>query len=142
VEVHSVRPALRRTADGSVLTDLVVEVVQSRRGYFNPEEQHRRDDRNDPASREDVPGDFVFRRGSTILIDPRRSEIRRVMSTRDTIAGDSDGKNPELDRVRSFLTGGIPLAGNAFDAGLANSLRVSSSARREPFALVHQLEEA
>lgn len=137
VEVHSVRPALRRTADGSVLTDLVVEVTQSRRGYFDPNEQEKQD-KPSRAGQENGPPDFYFRRGATILIDPRRSEIRRVMRTRDTIAD-----QPELDRVRSFLTGGILLAGNAFDAGLPNSLRrASSSARNEPFALVHQLEEA
>ena len=40
VEVHSVRTALRRTAEGSTVTDLVVEITQRRRGYFDKDEQN------------------------------------------------------------------------------------------------------
>ncbi len=39
VEVHSVRPALRRTLDGGLRTDLVLEMTQRRRGWFDAEEQ-------------------------------------------------------------------------------------------------------
>src|SRR6187402_2039954 len=39
VEVHSVRTALRRTARGGTVSDLVVEITQRRRGYFDAEQQ-------------------------------------------------------------------------------------------------------
>src|SRR5687767_2871235 len=43
VEVHSVRPALRRTLSGAPRTDLVVEVTQRRAGYFDEDEQKEHD---------------------------------------------------------------------------------------------------
>ena len=39
VEVHSVRTALRRDARGATVTDIVVEVTQRRRGYFEQADQ-------------------------------------------------------------------------------------------------------
>ena len=39
VEVHSVRTALRRSPRGALVTDLVVEITQRRRGYFDAAEQ-------------------------------------------------------------------------------------------------------
>ena len=39
VEVHSVRTALRRNLRGAIQTDLVIEVTQRRRGYFESDEQ-------------------------------------------------------------------------------------------------------
>ena len=64
--------------------------------------------------------------------------MRRVIRTPGTIADDD-----ELDRVRRFLLGERRHRGNAFDAGLAPSLRRrDDDARDEPFALLHQLEES
>ena len=39
VEVHSVRPAIRRTVQGSTSVDLVIEITQRRDGYFDLEVQ-------------------------------------------------------------------------------------------------------
>ena len=39
VEIHAVRPAIRRTARGMTSTDLVIEITQRRDGYFDKEEQ-------------------------------------------------------------------------------------------------------
>jgi hypothetical protein len=137
VEVHAVRPALRRTLDGSARTDLVIEITQRRRGYFDPDEQKRRDDRNDPLSTVVAEPDFIFRAGCTILVDPRTAVVRRVIRTRGTIASDA-----ELDNVRRYLKGEIVVIGNAFDAGLPRSLRDEGPApRNEPFALLHQMGE-
>jgi hypothetical protein len=136
MEVHSVRPALRRTADGSARTDLVVEITQRRRGYFTRDKQEEMDKKG-PALGPKDKGDFVYRAGCTILIDPRKGEIRRVIRTPGTIAS-----NAELDRVRLFLNGESGIAGNAFDAGLARSLSEDHhAAHDEPFALLHQHEE-
>ena len=128
-----VRPAIRRTLDGIQRTDLVVEVTQRRRGYFDPEEQKKMDKRGTKISR-NRDGDFKYRAGCTLLIDPAKQEIRRVIRTRGTI-----NDNIELERLRRFLTGEVDTGGNAFDAGLALSVRERRSVgRNEPFALLHQ----
>jgi hypothetical protein len=121
VEVHSVRPALRRTLDGSILTDIVIEVTQRRRGYFDPCIQ-RAQDANEGAAAGSGKGDFTFRAGCTVLVDPRTADIRRIIRTPGTIASDRD----------------------AFDAGLPGSLAAGGRARQrdEPFALLHALEES
>jgi hypothetical protein len=63
--------------------------------------------------------------------------VRRVIRTPGTIAD-----NNELARVRRFLGEGDGASGNAFDGGLAVSLRDREvDGREEPFALIHQLEE-
>lgn len=131
VEVHSVRPAIRRTLSGEFRTDLVVEITQRRRGYFDPEEQKAVDTGKRKPSKD---GDFKYRAGCTILIDPVKQEIRRVIRTPGTVADDR-----QLERVRRFLTGEFDTGGNAFDAGQPNSLRVASlRAAKEPFAFLHQ----
>jgi hypothetical protein len=137
VEIHAVRPALRRTVNGGVRTDLVVEITQRRRGYFEPDEQALMDQPGDPIDR-DEHGDFIYRAGATILIDPTTQEVRRIIRTPGTIAD-----NDELERVRRYLLGETGISDNAFDAGLTASIRSGkSSLRNEPFALLHQrLEE-
>jgi hypothetical protein len=133
VEIHSARPALRRTIDGTAHTDIVIEITQRRRGYFDPEVQQA----VDTGGRVPPKPDFIFRAGCTVLVDPRMAEVRRVIRTAGTIA-DTD----ELNRIRDFLTGGRGVVGNSFDAGFAESLADEyRSTRVEPFALLHQLEE-
>jgi hypothetical protein len=144
VEIHSVRPAIRRTIAGITSADLVIEITQRRNGYFDEREQKAMDD---PAKQgELVSGsgrrrrgrpDFFYRAGATILIDPATREVRRVIRTPGTIAD-----NAELSRVRRFLLGADGGSGNAFDGGLAISLRDRDfGGRDEPFALIHQMEE-
>jgi hypothetical protein len=137
VEVHSVRTALRRSARGTLLTDLVVEITQRRRGYFDPDEQAAADARIKPFGRQE-DGDFKYRAGCTLLIDPATMTVRRVIRTAGTIADEA-----ELARVREFLTGEIVSTGNAFDSSRPPSLRrhPHSRAQREPFAMLHRLSE-
>lgn len=136
VEIHSVRPAIRRTITGMTSTDLVIEITQRRDGYFDEKEQERMDTRTSDGRRRAGKPDFRYRAGATILIDPSTREIRRIIRTAGTIADAG-----ELDRVRRFLMGGDG-SGNAFDGGLPTSLRDHDPAAwREPFALLHQLEE-
>jgi hypothetical protein len=135
VEIHAIRPTLRRASSGSTSVDLVIEITQRRDGYFDPEEQ-RRVDAGDGAPGIHQP-DFIYRAGATILIDPSTSEVRRVIRTPGTIADDR-----ELDRVRRFLLGAGGGSGNAFDGGLATSMRNRDPGTRdEPFALLHELDE-
>jgi hypothetical protein len=132
VEVHAARPALRRTIDGGAHTDIVIEITQRRRGYFDANVQEAVD-----AGRPAPKPDFIFRAGCTALVDPRTAEVRRVIRTAGTITATA-----ELDRVRDFLTGRRGVVGNSFDAGFAESLADEyRSTRVEPFALLHQLEE-
>lgn len=147
VEVHSVRWALRRGPRGESFTDLVVEITQRRRGYLDPAVQRQKDaatqpESNDPsqtgtpketstdAERKEDEGDFKYRAGCTLLIDPRNMQVRRVIRTRGDINDDD-----ELERMRKYLTGGLE-PNNAFNAGYA-ALKV-----KEPFALLHRETEA
>ncbi len=136
VEIHAARPALRRSLGGAARTDLVVEITQRRKGYFDRDFQRRMDDRIRPPAAL-APHDFVYRAGCTVLIDPMTAEVRRVIRTAGTIADDG-----ELERVRRFLVGEAGAAGNAFDAGLPRSLGLAgATVRNEPFALLHRHEE-
>lgn len=135
VEIHSARPALRRTVRGSARTDLVIEITQRRRGYFDPKVQKQQDDRSQVVP--EVEPDFIFRTGCTALVDPVSAEVRRIIRTSGNIADDG-----ELERVRRFRVGETGAVGNALDSGLAGSLRLGSAgARNEPFAMLHQLGE-
>lgn len=137
VEIHAVRPAMRRTASGMISTDLVIEITQRRDGYFDPREQAKADQPAAAGRSKRAEPDFRYRAGATILIDPTTSEVRRIIRTPGTINDDA-----ELDRVRRFLLGESGGSDNAFDGGRAMSLRLRGAAtREEPFALLHQLEE-
>jgi hypothetical protein len=130
VEVHSVRTALRRSPRGATVTDLVVEITQRRRGYFDLEKQ-RRKDASASALKESDPGDFRYRAGCTVLIDPVTMRVRRVIRTSGTISDDI-----QLERVRSFLADGGLEPDNAF------WLARDAIAAKEPFALLHRHMEA
>lgn len=135
VEVHAVRPSIRRTLYGGPRTDLVVEVTQRRRGYFDPDKQREMD-----ASEEPLPpgeqGDFRYRAGATVVIDVATQEVRRVIRTPGTILDDN-----QLERERRHMTGEVETVGNAFDAGRARSLKAAGRRRKEPFALLHVSQE-
>jgi hypothetical protein len=123
IEVHSVRSAIRQTIAGSYKTDIVVEVTQRRRGYFDPTIQEVKDKE---GAAQDKKGDFTYRAGSTILIDAATQQVRRVIRTRGKIDSDK-----ELDNVRNYLLGNYGNSGNAFDAG------IHSHDLDEPFAILH-----
>jgi hypothetical protein len=128
VEVHSVRSAVRRSPRGGTVTDFVVEITQRRRGYFDPDKQKQMDSAGSNPGPDDK-GDFRYRAGCTLLINPATMEVRRVIRTTGTIADDL-----HLSRIRQFLTGELQ-AGNAFDAA-PTALKA-----REPFALLHHHTE-
>lgn len=134
VEIHAVRPTIRRTISGGTSVDLVIEITQRRDGYFDQDEQAAMD--ASTGQRRSGTPDFNYRAGATILVDPSTSQVRRVIHTAGTIAD-----NDALDRARRFRLGGDG-SGNAFDGGRAINLRDRDPAdRHEPFALLHQLEE-
>jgi hypothetical protein len=84
IEVHSVRPAMRRSVQGTTKIDLVIEVTQRRDGYFDAGIQQQMD----AGGQERIPPDFIYRAGTTIVIDPATREVRRVIRTPGTIADD------------------------------------------------------
>jgi hypothetical protein len=136
VEVHSVRTALRRDSRGQTVTDIVVEVTQRRRGYFDQQAQRSADARTIPfpASKN---GDFKFRAGCTIVIDGTKNTFRHIIRTPGTVEDDK-----ELDFVRAFLTGEADADVNSFDGRRQRSLaepRVRGF--NEPFAMLHRHSE-
>lgn len=121
-EVHSARMANRRGARGQVEREYVVEVMQRRRGYLDPEKQREMDalDVLPPDER----GDFTFRTGCTLLIDAGLYRIRRVIRT------EGDISDPvALEKVRAYLAGSRADPDNAF-YGLQDG-------ERETFARLH-----
>lgn len=121
VEVHSVRPARRVGPDGQQLTDLVVEITQSRRGYLTDEEQRAAD--RDPNPPEEY---FTFRGGCTLLIDMCTKEVRYCI-----------GKNilseKRLQRQREYLS---PTSEQTLGATYFGDFRTGDN--KEPFALLHR----
>jgi hypothetical protein len=124
VEVHSVRVARRNSPQEGTVTDLVVEILQRRRGYFDTDRQKAVDESASDPPAEDH-GDFTFYGGCTLLIDPSDCRIRYAV-TKHILSGS------RLDRERAFRTGVDP------------SLRVTyfgdprrQREPREPFALLH-----
>lgn len=99
IEVHSVRPTRRQGPDGQPMTDLVIEVTQRRRGYYDPADQEQADKvATDPPPQED----FWFRGGCTLLVDLEHREVRylivkdiesaeRLAAQRAFLLGPSDG---------------------------------------------------
>jgi len=127
VEVHSVRTALRRGPRGSTKTDLVVEITQRRRGYFDAEKQ-KQVDADGPVENDD--GDFRYRTGCTALIDPATMGVRRIVRTPGTVVDDRC-----LSRLRHFLTDG------GIEPETAFWLTRNALYEQEPFALLHRQAE-
>jgi len=129
VEVHSVRLARRTTPDGEPLTDIVVELLQKRRGYFDLDRQ-RAVDRGNGKPGDDF--DFIFRGGCTLLVDPSTYKVRYAINKH--ILSEGPGR---LDQQRDFLQGeGTDLRATYF----GDPARESTA--REFFGLLHQPDEA
>lgn len=122
------RSAVRRSPRGGAVTDFVVEITQRRRGYFDPEKQRKMDATGNSPDPNDK-GDFRYRAGCTLLINPATMEVRRVIRTEGTISDDA-----QLTRIRQFLIGELE-PGNAFDAA-QKALQA-----KEPFAVLHRHTE-
>lgn len=123
VEVGSARIARRYGPDGQLLPQLVVQILQKRRGYLSATdqtlaEQGRADDLGDAW---DQP-DFWFRGGATVHIDLRDGRLRRVIRKRI----DNDVR---LAAEREFRGG---------DAMGFEVSRPGGRHRAEPFAFVHR----
>jgi len=122
IEVHSVRIARRAGPDGQDMRQLVVEIIQRRRGFFKEDMQAKADKgqvEGEPAP-DPKAMDFNFYGGCTLLVDLRDGRVRYVVRKRI----DDDKR---LDDQRKHLLGvSGNLAAVYFDAG------------REPFAMLHR----
>ncbi len=109
IHVAGVRIAKRMGQRGQTEREYVVEIVQTRRGYFDPEKQLEEDALEPGPLLNRRPHDFLYRAGSTFLIDARSFEIRRLIRTRHRI-DEADG----LVALRSHLTRTQDQTSNAF----------------------------
>jgi hypothetical protein len=137
LEVHSVRPARRIGPDGQTVTELVVEMTQRRRGYYDPEIQEE----VDHGKRKPPRADFIFRGGCTLLIDPDTAEVKYCIHKKIL-------NTDRLDRTRRYLLGDeTPSLGATYfgDPRLVFFQRLTArpgdavwGAKAEPFALLHR----
>ncbi len=127
IEVHSVRVAQRPGPHGEISTDLVVEIVQRRRGFLKEGGQGAYD--HAPEADPNVDGDFRFRRGCTLIIDTSRCVIRYAICNKGNVSKDEG----ELERVRKYLAEGSSQEKSAFWS--TNSFHAQDS---EQFAALHR----
>jgi hypothetical protein len=140
LEIHSVRPARRIGPNGQTETELVVEMTQRRRGFYDPDIQKK----EDSGKKKPRKPDFIFRGGCTLLIDPDTAEVRYCIYKR------IKSKN-RLSRMRTFLTGDItPSASTTYFSDLKKvyfqkvidgKWTSEGGIAFEPFALLHRSTE-
>jgi hypothetical protein len=94
LEIHSARPARRIGPDGQTVTELVIEMTQRRRGYYDRSVQ----DKVDRGKLKKIPKpDFIFRGGCTMLVDPETAEVKYCVYKRIK-------SKTRLERTRTHLT--------------------------------------
>jgi hypothetical protein len=121
-EVHSLRPCRRIGPDGQQRTDAVVELVQKRKGFFDPDDQKAVDEGKIAFA--EAKQDFYFRGGCTLVIDPKTGVIRYCI--RKSIWSES-----RLNQERRFRQGDFgDAAGGAY-------LGPSSPDDENPFRFLH-----
>jgi hypothetical protein len=126
--VHGFRPCRRIGPDGQELTDVVVELIQRRRGFFDAARQRAADARRgkdwtDAAFAAEQP-DFSFRGGCTLVIDPKTGVVRYCV--RKAVAGPS--AEARLTAESNFRQG---------RSGAATAAYLDPPADANPFAALH-----
>ena len=124
IEVHSVRTAMKQGALGWPEQHMVVVLTQWRAGFFDRDLQKAKD--QESGSFDDKDRDFIYRAGCTLLINPEKMQISRVIRTPGTVADEG-----ELNRMRDYLVGGLTPP----DAFAPVAARFAATA--EPFAFLH-----
>ncbi len=127
LEVHSVRAARRSVEGGATKLDLVMELIQRRRGYLHHEAAggSRVAARGLSTFLDRPPADFKFRGGCTLLIDGETGDIRYCI----------------LKSIRSDATAGAPASLRVGARAVAHATYSPADPRaasREPFALLHR----
>ena len=121
LQVYSTRVARRAGPDGQELNQLVIQVVQKRKAFFDV----KRQEKADTEGLEDSP-DFWFRGGATLLIDLRDGQLRYAIRKR---IRDEDRLAKERDfHLRRRDPTALELYGEPTEDGPAP----------EPFAMIHR----
>jgi hypothetical protein len=127
-EVHSLRPARRVSPDNATLTDLVVVITQQKKVPLYPEQP-------------DGPT-FLFRGGSTLIVDQETTEIRYVIYKR---ISSKEREQRQREFLQSQLGGTTAFSlwsGEGRDADYTEMLRqtyFADEAEAEPFAFLHRM---
>ena len=119
-EIHHVRPCRRIGPDGQERNDVVVEIVQRRKAFFDEELQRKVD--FGEVKYADAQQDFYFRGGCTLVVDPGSGDVRYCV--RKAITQDK-----RLDQERRFRQGQF--------ADPAGGAYLSGDDRGNPFAFLH-----
>ena len=136
VSVRLVRMARRIGRRGQTESEYVVEIIQSRDGYFDPDMQALADAGDENAfakgwkaryGKRKRRRDSRYRAGATLLIDASTYEIRRVIRTR--YRADED---VGLE-MRRYLLGSGDIAPNAFDGPREDAQKTANT-----FAALHR----
>ena len=130
VQIHSFRIARRRGPRGDYLTELIVEITQRRRGFFDLEDQRKIDQgiaELDPSNR----GDFTMRGGCTLIVDPRQASNPRY-GIRRVIRKGSILDEARIVRQRRFLTR---------DSSSLRAVYFDDDRDDELFAILHSHDE-
>ncbi|MCP3447201.1 hypothetical protein [Bradyrhizobium sp. CCGUVB14] len=118
-DVQSVRTTRRIGPDGEELPQLVVEIVQERRGFSDAGEQANAD----ASGHRSRGADFTFRGGCTLIIDLHSARVRYIVS-KDILSAS------RLEAQRRFLFERETESLGATYFGL--------DSREEPFAFLHR----
>ena len=94
-EIHAVRPSRRVGPDGQLLMSLIVEIMQKRYVFVDPDLQERADS-GELSDSELKSSDFVFRGGCTLIYDLETAQLR--YSIRKNIISQE-----RLDAQRAFF---------------------------------------
>jgi hypothetical protein len=123
IEIHSVRATRRNGPDGQDQRQLIVEITQRRRGFFDEDAQTAAENSTALPARED----FIFRGGATLVFDLNKRKL--IYAIRKSITNTA-----RLAEQRQFLIERpqFRLVSNYRDD------RRSKNMSREPFAFAHR----
>ena len=129
IEVNSVRQAYRIDRRRQAHVDLVVEITQERRGYYDPQIQADVD--SGKITGDAVPdSDFTFRGGATLLIDSQCGKIRYIVNKHV-------GSNRRLAIQRRYLSEPEISPALTYFGNPQRNFFKGRGEQREPFALLH-----
>jgi hypothetical protein len=140
LEVHSVRPAVRVGRDNKTMVELIIEMTQRRKGYYDKKIQLEMDRGNSNT----ITPDFIFRGGCTLILDTNTARVKYCVYKK---IFDEDDNDNRLERMRKTMTGemdqslrstyfGDPYR-SYFKEFSANALDSGEGEVTEPFRLLH-----
>lgn len=120
-EILAVRTAQRVGPDGDLEPQIVIEIVQERRGYRTPEQQREVDA---TGRAEGARAEFTFRGGATLVVDLRTRRVRYCI-----VKDINDDARLEAQRAFQFVAQSESLGATYYNA----------AGRKEPFAFLHRM---